>query len=136
MLKTIVSVNKQARELEQGTRNNRVITQRCRQEISRIEKNATRQFKEESQCVPALNLARRASEVFENPEQLKLARASYDFVISIGGVDKVRELKKKSEAIQEGKLADSESDDEILFVKERTREERDREGQLSAIWLE
>tara|TARA_B110001452_G_scaffold201956_1_gene172027 strand:- start:4837 stop:5811 length:975 start_codon:yes stop_codon:yes gene_type:complete len=111
MVKHFNGLDSQARDVAQSMSDNRSIKERHLSQVSRLRSEALTQVVnaglQAGDCVPATNLARRASDVFKDPDHLKAARASYDFVMSIGGIDKLEEYKKKSEAIQDRKLDDS-----------------------------
>jgi len=111
LLKHFNGVNSQTRDVAQRTSNNRSIKERQLGLLWCLRCEAMTQVTsaglQVGDCTQATNLARRASEVFKDPDHLKAARASYDFVMSVGGIDKLEEYKKKSEAIQGRKLDDS-----------------------------
>jgi hypothetical protein len=111
LVKHFNELDSQARDVAQRMSDNRSIKERHLSQLSRLRSEAMAQVVkaglQAGDCASATNLARRASEVFKDPDHLKAARASYDFVTSIGGIDKLEEYKKKSEAIQDRKLDDS-----------------------------
>jgi len=111
LMKHFSELDSQAREVNQSLRDNRLVKERHLSHLSLIRSKFTAQVTnagfQVSNCATAERLARRASEVFDDPKHLKSARVSYDFVMSIGGIDKLDEYKKKSDAIQDRKLDDS-----------------------------
>ena len=111
MVKHLACIDAKACDLNQSIIDNRELKKRYILQFHRLRGDAmtkvTNAGLQASDRDTATSLARRASEVFTDPDHLKSARTSYEFVMSIGGIDKVDELKKKSDAIQDRKLDDS-----------------------------
>lgn len=111
LVKHLEELDSQARDVAQRMSDNQSIKGRHLRHIHQLNSEAVAQVVtaglQFGDCASATKLARCASEVFKDPNHLKAARASYDLVMSIGGIDKLDEYKKKSEAIQDRKFDDS-----------------------------
>jgi hypothetical protein len=112
LVNELAHLDKKAREVTQSIIDNRSIKDRNVAQFQRLRAEAVARVTQagiptgDARIPFALNLARRASDVFKDPDHLKAAKASHDFVASIGGIDKIEEYKKKSEAIKDRKVDD------------------------------